>query len=162
MFTWTEIALEPKWLRTNTASNLEAFECDLAHGRCTASASEFAAYANELHGRKPVITEKYPAREFFSLQFEVLQKISIKLQSLQIYINSKQLNLHHVKSVIILLKMVAVHTSLSRTIRKILPVFLAPSTGILVVSALRQHSIDLLLHDRSIASWVPDQHKKPL
>ena len=56
-----------------------------------------------------VITEKYPAREFFPLRFHINSKKlknRIELKSLQFKINSEKLNLHHVKSVIILAEIV--------------------------------------------------------
>ena len=111
---------------TNTASNFEAFECDVAHGT-------FMATANELHGMFPplllppllssllppshtqkkwgdfLLQEYFRRGNYFYYSFKLIPKKRrrVKLQSLQFYINSKTINLHHVKSVIIFAKMVS-------------------------------------------------------
>ena len=107
---------------TNTAANIEAFECDLAQGKCTAVGSLPPPLPSLLPSpppllkkRKLFITGIFRRGNYFVLKFKLIQKNQrrVKLQSLQFYINSKTINLHHVKSVIILAKMV--HHILSRS-----------------------------------------------
>ena len=70
---------------TNTAANFEAFECDLAHGRCTAVGSlppplslppPFSPSPPQKKKKKRelFITGIFPARNLFLLQFKINSK----------------------------------------------------------------------------------------
>ena len=88
---------------TNTAANFEAFECDLAHGRCTAVGS--------LPPSLPSLLPSLPllARDLFLLQFKINSEKSppVKLQALLLHINLKTIELQRVKTVIMIIFLLA-------------------------------------------------------
>ena len=83
------------------AANFEAFECDLAHGRCTAVSSLPPSLPSLLPSlplllqkkkRGLFITGIFPARNLFFITVCKLipkNRRRVKLQALQFYINSK-------------------------------------------------------------------------
>ena len=102
---------------TNTAANIEAFECDLAQGKCTAVGSLLPTL-HSLLPSPPLLLKKQETFYYKNISgegislyysFILIQKNQrrVKSQSLQFLINSKTINLHHVKSVIIFAKMVS-------------------------------------------------------
>ena len=104
-----------------TAANFEAFECDLAHGKCTAVGSLPPPPSSflSLPSSKKKKREHFYYRNIFGegiifYSFILIQKNRrrVKLQILQFYINSKKFKLQRVKSVIIFGRMVLVRSGL--------------------------------------------------
>ena len=105
---------------TNTAANFEAFEGDLAHGRCTAvgslppSLSSLLPFSPSPPKKKDEGTFRYRNISgegiIFHYSFILIQKNRrrVKLQALQLHINSKTIDLQRVKTVIIFGGMVVI------------------------------------------------------
>ena len=102
---------------TNTAANIEAFECDLAQGKCTAVGSLPPPLPSLLPSPPPLLKKKEETFYYRNISGEGIilhysfiliekNRRRVKLQSLQFYINSKTIKLQRVKSEIILAAMV--------------------------------------------------------
>ena len=98
---------------TNTAANIEAFECDLAQGKCTAVGSLPPPLPSLLKKKEETFYSRNISGEGIILHYSFIliqkNRRRVKLQSLQFYINSKAIKLQRVKSVIILAAMVNHH-----------------------------------------------------
>ena len=95
-----------------SAANIEAFECDLAQGKCTAvgslpPSSLFSLPPQKKNGVNFLLQEYFQRGIFLHYSFILIQKNRrrVKLQSLQFHINAKTIKLQRVKSVIILAEM---------------------------------------------------------
>ena len=84
---------------TNTAANFEAFECDLAQGKCTAVGSLPSSLLSLSSSSKKVgnflLQEYFRRGIYFYYSFKLIPKNRrrVKLQSLHFYINSKTIGL---------------------------------------------------------------------